>query len=106
MSEWQPIKTAPKTRDGLLLTDGTVVTQGGWLSQLDQGAEYEGQCGAPSAGWWSVDFIEPTHWMAMPPPPSPEARPPDSATPAGQTPVGRPPAGPAPSHSAPPVPRP
>src|SRR5690606_14203541 len=50
---WQPIETAPKTHDGLLLTDGRTVSQGGWLSQCDQGADYEGQSCAPSAGWWS-----------------------------------------------------
>ena len=67
---WQPIATAPKDHDGLLLTDGNQVSQGGWVSQLDQGADYEGQSGAPSPGWWSVDGIEkPTHWMPLPAPP-------------------------------------
>jgi hypothetical protein len=61
---WQPIDTAPKDRN-MLLTDGTTVCQGGWITDCDQGAEYEGQCGM--AGWWSVDGIEtPTHWMPLP----------------------------------------
>lgn len=67
---WQPIETAPKEREGLLLSDGRVVSYGGWVSQVDQGAEYEGQWCAPSAGWWSMDRIEqPTHWMPLPEPP-------------------------------------
>jgi hypothetical protein len=69
-SGWQPIETAPKEHDNMLLSDGVAVSQGGWLTQTDQGAEYEGQCGAPSPGWWSVDSIEhPTHWMPLPSPP-------------------------------------
>lgn len=67
---WQPIETAPKEHDGLLLSDGVKVSQGGWLSQVAQGAEYEGQSCAPAAGWWSVDGdFEPTLWMRMPAPP-------------------------------------
>jgi hypothetical protein len=67
--QWQPIETAPKERN-LLLTNGRIVCQGGWVSETDQGAEYEGQ-GSPSAGWWSVDFIDaPTHWTPLPTPPT------------------------------------
>jgi len=68
MNEWRPIETAPKERD-LLLTDGETVCQGGWLCQVDQGAEYEGQKCAPSPGWWSIFSIDPTHWMPLPDPP-------------------------------------
>ena len=64
---WQPIETAPKDRN-MLLSDGKTVCQGGWSSDLDYGADYEGQFDA--AGWWSIDCIEtPTHWMPMPLPP-------------------------------------
>ena len=71
MPNWQPIETAPKQHDGILLTDGRVVSQGGWLSEMDQGADYEGQ-GLMFAGWWSVDSVEsPTHWMPLPSPPQP-----------------------------------
>ncbi len=69
MPRWRPIETAPKSHDGLLLYDGASVSQGGWLSQVDQGADYEGQGGAPSPGWWSVDGGQPTHWMPLPEPP-------------------------------------
>ena len=63
---WQPIATAPKNGN-VILTDGAKVSEGGWLSQVEQGAEYEGEMGAPSAGWWSVESIEhPTHWQPMP----------------------------------------
>lgn len=66
---WQPIETAPK-EDGLL-TDGVTVSEGGWVSNVDQGADYEGQPGAPMAGWWSVAGLEkPTHWMRKPAPPA------------------------------------
>ncbi len=66
MIDWQPIETAPKNRD-IILTDGKLVSQGGWISDLDQGAEYEGQIGM--AGWWSVAGVEkPTHWTPLPEP--------------------------------------
>ena len=62
---WQPISTAPKDRD-ILLTDGKEVSQGGWISDADMGADYEGQFG--SAAWWSVNIHDnaPTHWMPLP----------------------------------------
>lgn len=67
---WHPIETAPKGHD-IILSDGKVVSLGGWLTDMDQGAEYEGQIGG--AGWWSVDCIErPTHWMPLPEAPSTE----------------------------------
>ncbi len=70
MSDWQPIETAPKDGSDLLISDGKTVSQGGWISQIDQGADYEGQSCAPSAGWWSVNCdTNPTHWMPMPEPP-------------------------------------
>jgi hypothetical protein len=69
VSAWQPIETAPKDAD-VILTDGRRVSQGGWLSEIDQGADYEGMGGCPPAGWWSVEGIdEPTHWMPLPSPP-------------------------------------
>ena len=64
MSEWQPIETAPQTKGSVLLTDGKVVTEGGWISDIDCGADYEGQLG--QRGWWSVAQITPTHWMPLP----------------------------------------
>jgi hypothetical protein len=66
-SEWLPIETAPKDRD-LILTDGVYVGQGGWITDMDQGADYEGQLHC--AGWWSVPGdLTPTHWMPLPAPP-------------------------------------
>jgi hypothetical protein len=65
---WRPIETAPKKGDNLLLSDGESVSEGGWLSDLDMGADYEGQFGG-GAGWWSVHgSMVPTHWMPMPSP--------------------------------------
>lgn len=69
-SGWKPIEDAPKDRN-IILTNGKVVSEGGWLSDMDVGAEYEGQCGM--AGWWSVEGMDgkPTHWQPMPSVPSP-----------------------------------
>lgn len=70
---WQPIETAPK-QGHILLTNGKVVSEGGWLSDMDQGAEYEGQLGM--CGWWALEWnwkegegVVPTHWMPLPEPP-------------------------------------
>jgi hypothetical protein len=70
MSDWQPIDTAPKDGTEILLFDGEVVTVGGWISEVDQGADYEGQ-GLIAPGWWSLALKDnkPTHWQPLPPPP-------------------------------------
>ena len=66
MSAWQPIETAPKDCS-LLLTDGKTSSEGGWVSDADQGADWEGQLGM--AGWWSVSLAgPPTHWQPLPAP--------------------------------------
>lgn len=70
---WQPIATAPRDRN-IILTDGERACEGGWLSSVDQGADYEDQGGAPSPGWWSVGLSgEPTHWQPLPEVPSPDS---------------------------------
>ena len=73
-AEWQPIETAPKDGRHMLLCDGARVSFGGWLTDIDQGAEYEGQIGM--AGWWAVDLgpniYRPTHWMPLPAAPQPQ----------------------------------
>lgn len=51
---WQPIDTAPKDRN-IILTDGNVVGEGGWMTDVEQGADYEGQAGM--AGWWCIASI-------------------------------------------------
>jgi hypothetical protein len=64
---WCPISTAPKDQN-LILTDGQNVSEGGWLSDEDMGADYEGQFGG-GAGWWSVHgSMIPAHWQPMPAP--------------------------------------
>lgn len=66
-SAWMPIETAPKDSN-VLLTDGVNVSEGGWVSDVDQGAEWEGQLGM--ADWWSVSLAwKPTHWQPLPAPP-------------------------------------
>jgi hypothetical protein len=77
-SQWQDISTAPKDADFILLAAGGRVSVGGWTTDLDCGADWEGQTGM--AGWWVVDSLgecEPTHWQPLPPPPlsaAPEAK--------------------------------
>ena len=67
--EWQPIETAPKDGSHILLGNETLSSVGSWLSDMDYGAEYEGQLGV--AGWWCLDSndCQPTHWMPKPDPP-------------------------------------
>lgn len=64
--QWLPIETAPKDGTYILLGNETTVSEGGWLSDLDQGAEWEGQTGM--AGWWRVNDSggPPTRWMPLP----------------------------------------
>jgi Protein of unknown function (DUF551) len=64
---WRPIATAPRDgKENVLLYDGKIVSAGGWTTDLDCGAEYEGQLGM--FGWWWIDGgnCEPTHWMPLP----------------------------------------
>jgi hypothetical protein len=68
---WQPIETAPKDGPYILLSDGTRTSVGGWVSDIDQGAEYEGQLGM--AGWWWLESsheCKPTVWRPLPTPPA------------------------------------
>lgn len=68
---WQPISTAPKDCN-IILTDGKVVGEGGWMTDVEQGADYEGHAGM--AGWWCIASIPDgklTHWMPLPNPSSP-----------------------------------
>jgi hypothetical protein len=67
---WQPIETAPRDgKENVLLFDGKTVSAGGWTTDLDAGAEYEGQLGM--FGWWWIEGGDcaPTHWMPLPEPP-------------------------------------
>jgi len=71
--QWLPIETAPRDEAQIILANGSTVSVGGWVSDVDQGAEYEGQLG--NAGWWAIewpgpDAPKPTHWMPLPPPPA------------------------------------
>ena len=65
--EWQPIETAPEIHD-MLVTDGKIVCQGGWVSPEDQGAEPEEYFRCPGYRW-NIECINPTHWMPLPEPP-------------------------------------
>ena len=69
---WQPIETAPKDGRHILISDGERVSVGGWLTDIDHGADWEGQIGM--AGWWAVDLgpnsDKPTAWQPLPAPPA------------------------------------
>lgn len=93
--EWQPIETAPKDGQQIILTNGVTVAQGWWLHQdpyvrdqrdpagvyLDQ-QEHDG-----FDGWMDCEGgmqPDPTHWMPLPPasgttPPEQAAQPADVA---------------------------
>jgi hypothetical protein len=66
---WRTIESAPKDRN-ILLSNGINVSEGGWVSDIDQGAEYEGQTGM--ACWWALNWphelgdVNPTHWQPLP----------------------------------------
>lgn len=65
--KWRPIETAPRDgKENVLLFDGKTVSAGGWTTDLDAGAEYEGQLGM--FGWWWIEGGDcaPTHWMPLP----------------------------------------
>jgi hypothetical protein len=70
MSEWQPISTAPKDGQTIVLFGEGLVTVGGWVSAADQGAEPSEEYSI-AADWWSLDLRNnaPTHWMPLPDPP-------------------------------------
>jgi len=85
--EWRPIETAPK--------DGTAVwlwhegqayigycRRSDWLCKADKWSakfyvsradEERKACGLPDETWGTNFEINPTHWMPLPPPPTPEA---------------------------------
>lgn len=99
MSEWQPIETAPKDGEVVLIArrfdadpdfegvPGGVVCAGYWEEGYGDGPDYMGM----DDGWHDLRFSEflpgrsfgnpdyrhegsqPTHWMPLPPPPEPEA---------------------------------
>ena len=76
-AQWQPIETAPKDGTHILLSDGERVSVGAWASDMDYGADYEGQLGV--ATWWAVDLgpnnDRPTLWMPLPAAPTQEGAP-------------------------------
>lgn len=63
---WQPIETAPKDGTHVLLANKAGASEGGWLSDIDHGADWEGQIGM--AGWWRADGTDwpCTHWQPLP----------------------------------------
>ena len=63
---WQPIETAPKDGTSILLVNNSGVSEGSWHSDMDHGADWEGQIGL--AGFCRADGKDQsnTHWMPLP----------------------------------------
>jgi hypothetical protein len=53
---WQPIETAPKDGENIIVSDGTYTNVGWWEFYNPE----------PS---WGGYILEPTHWMKLPEPP-------------------------------------
>ena len=79
MSEWKPIETAPKNGRLIWLGCGRFMRLGCWIN----GEEHE-NFGTIGGGWKDYIAMEgrqtftglrfmPTHWMALPSPPDPDA---------------------------------
>ena len=71
MSEWQPIKTAPKDGTRILVwIDPGYITVGYWLtdSHKDRPKPFWGHelCGSRTS---RARKLPPTHWMSLPEPP-------------------------------------
>lgn len=58
---WQPIKTAPKNRSGILAWDGNNLQVTFWMNAEKIPDEYQ---------WFAENYeFHPTHWMPLPQPP-------------------------------------
>ena len=72
-TEWQPIETAPKTGERiLLLTDvegGTCIREGFW-QELMWHSGYDWKPWLGSTRRSTTETLFPTHWMLKPSPPS------------------------------------
>lgn len=75
MPQWQPIETAPKDRDILLLESGRTPHEGKWLTRA--GLQYTWKNYIPPDGWYWAGYAEKpvgpinaTHWMPLPEPPT------------------------------------
>lgn len=78
MTDWQPIESAPHVdRKMVLLSDGEDVVIGAWWTYRafrPHGSTGPGgwaqRCDCAESGAYP-DFVEPTHWMPLPEPPTP-----------------------------------
>ena len=68
--QWLPIESAPKDGTHILLVNKSGVSEGGWLTDIDHGADWEGQIGM--AGFWRADGTDwpNTYWQPLPLPPT------------------------------------
>ena len=69
--EWQPIETAPKDGESILVFNSYGISEVQWCNEQDYDVPHD---------WWYIDGMkagyfglrgdEPTHWMPLPAPPS------------------------------------
>lgn len=60
--EWQPIETAPKYKDILLIGSGGTQVVGYWDDDDGWVCDYRGK--------GNFNYVDATHWMPLPNPPS------------------------------------
>jgi hypothetical protein len=64
---WQPIHTAPKNAEPILLSDGSGVSVGCWSGRWVAVANDRPAWEHDGEGFVSLD-LDPTHWMPLPDP--------------------------------------
>lgn len=77
MSEWQPIETAPRDGSGIIVIDMTAEApeagMGYWYQAGNMWSCIDPKPGEgiDQATIQAITWAGPTHWMPLPPPPSP-----------------------------------
>lgn len=72
MSEWQPIETAP-TDTPILVYQPGVVLSAGEMSRYSKTSPLHFYPSFVDGRDWECDLDTPSHWMPLPPPPTPAA---------------------------------
>lgn len=67
MSDWQPIKTAPKNNTKVLIYVPPMKNEGAGYPEIIMVSRFKGY-------WWDAGHLKPTHWMPLPEPPTDRAK--------------------------------